>query len=79
MSDPTPPVPLGLSTPPIAEALAFVTESRRGDAVILRTIGEWTPTQVLAFQADIRDQIPGVPVLIVNGGRVGVHVIRGGQ
>lgn len=77
MSDPTPTVPLGLSTQQIAEA--FVTEARRGDAVILRTIGEWTPTQVLAFQADIRDQIPGVPVLVVNGGRVGVHVIRGDQ
>ena len=32
MSDPTPTVPLGLSTQQIAEA--FVTEARRGDAVI---------------------------------------------
>ena len=45
MSDPTPTVPLGLSTQQIAEA--FVAETRRSDAVILRTTGEWTTVHVV--------------------------------
>lgn len=45
MTDPTPTVPFGISTRQIAEA--FVAETRRSDAVILRTTGEWTTVHVV--------------------------------
>lgn len=77
MSDPTPTVPLGLSTQQIAEA--FVTEARRGDAVILRATTACTAAEIAQMQAWARTELPGVPVMVIDGTRFGVHVIRGGD
>lgn len=76
-TDPIPTIPHGMSAQRIAEA--FVTEARRGDAVILRTLRSEPALDVELFVAGCRATLPGVDILVLDGTRVGVHVIRGGS
>lgn len=59
--------------PPVA-----VDAVRRGDALVLRLTGASTQAERDQLAGLAEASLPGVPVLVIDGTRVGVHVVRGG-
>lgn len=76
-SEPSPAGPVRQGPHPITSVALTVN---RGDAVILRSIHDLTQDELDDITAHATTTLgPDIPVLVLNGRRWGIHVIRGGS